>query len=78
MKDEAIATQDPLVKTNPSLQAEQVNTPAVVADPLEQLVLVVGIATHYPQGLRYFPVVQALQVKTPAEVAVPLAQPTLV
>lgn len=78
VNDEAIAVQDPLLSLNPLAQAEHVKTPAEVADPLVQLVAVVGIATHCSQRERYFPVTQAEQVNTPAEVADPLAHPTLV
>jgi hypothetical protein len=41
-----MALQTPADKLYPKAQAEQVNTPAMVADPLEQLVLAAGIGTH--------------------------------
>lgn len=78
VNDEPIAEQDPLLSLNPLAQAEHVKTPAEVADPLEQLVAVDGIATHCSQSERYLPSTQAEQVNTPAEVADPLAHPTLV
>jgi hypothetical protein len=74
----AIATQAPELKVYPEAQKVHVKTPALVALPYTQLVLVVGIATHCPHRERYFPVAQALQVKTPAVVADPLVHPALV
>lgn len=78
VNEPAIAVQAPALKAYPEAQRLHVKTPALVALPLEQLVLVVGIATHCPHRERYLPVAQALQVKTPAVVADPFVHPILV